>query len=75
MEEKEEMCDLRNMRQVLEMLEKRMAGKRLFRYMVGEQMIDVSAEEFFRAVKHRACSLQKRAERAESAAEDNGVWG
>lgn len=60
MEEKEEMCDLRNMRQVLEMLEKRMAGKRLFRYMVGEQMIDVSAEEFFRAVKHRACSLQKK---------------
>lgn len=60
MEEKEEMCDLKNMRQVLEMLEKRMEGKRLFRYMAGEQMIDVSAEEFFHAVKYRACSLQKK---------------
>ena len=26
-------------------------------------------------IVRRVCSLQKRAERAESAAEDNGVWG
>ena len=54
------MCDLNNMRQVLEMLENRMAGRRLFRYIVDGQLIDVSTEEFFCAVRKHACALKNR---------------
>lgn len=54
------MCDLNNMRQVLEMLENRMAGRRLFRYIVDGQLIDVSTEEFFCAVRKQACVLKNK---------------
>lgn len=54
------MCHLKNMRQVLEMLEMRMSGRRLFRYMIGEKIIDISTEEFFCTVKERACVLKNR---------------
>ena len=60
MEKEEEMCDLNNMRQVLEMLENRMTGRRLFRYIVDGQMIDVSTEEFFCAVRKHACVLKNK---------------
>lgn len=53
------MC-LNNMRQVLEMLEKRMAGRRLFRYMMDGHVENVSTEEFFWEVRKRACSIKTR---------------
>ena len=36
-----------NMCQVLDLLEKRLAGRRVIRYMKGTETIDVFAEQFF----------------------------
>lgn len=49
-----------NMRKVLEMLEKRLAGKRVFRYMKENEIIEISAEQFFRDVRAAAARLRTR---------------
>ena len=48
------------MRQVLEMLEKQLSGKRLIRYMVNTEVIEVSSEQFFTQVRERACAFKTR---------------
>ena len=51
---------VQNMRQVLEMLEKQLSGKRLIRYMVNTEVIEVSSEQFFTQVRERACAFKTR---------------
>ena len=39
------------MRQVLEMLETELAGRRVFRYMEGEEIREIYGEQFFRNIR------------------------
>lgn len=48
------------MGRVLELLEQRLAGRRVIRYMAGTEIIEVSAEEFFGRIRKRACVLTAR---------------
>ena len=48
------------MGRVLELLEQRLAGRRVIRYMAGTEIIEVSAEEFLGRIRKRACVLTAR---------------
>ena len=52
------MCDMINMRQVLESMEKQRAGSNLFRYQIGNRMAEVSAETFFRDIRICAHNME-----------------
>ena len=49
-----------NMCQVLDLLEKRLAGRRVIRYMKGTETIDVFAEQFFERIRRRSCLFKSR---------------
>lgn len=46
------------MRKVLEMLERKLDGKRVFRYMDDSRITDISAEQFFRDIRRTAGLLE-----------------
>lgn len=54
------MCDMKNIRQVLERLEEQRKGTNLFRNWKENRIVEVSAEEFFRDVKSCAHHLEGR---------------
>lgn len=49
--------NLKNMRELLEMMEVKLAGRRIFRYMEGEKIVEVSSEQFFDDVKEASWQL------------------
>lgn len=48
------------MRQVLEMLETELAGRRVFRYMEGDAIKEIYGEEFFRNIRAAACLIRQK---------------
>lgn len=54
----EEICRYETMRQVLEALEKSLAGKRVFRYLEDTQVREKSAEQFFGDIKNTAQGIR-----------------
>lgn len=48
------------MRQVLEMLETELAGRRVFRYMEGEEIREIYGEQFFRNIRETACLIRQK---------------
>ena len=58
------------MRKVLEMLEKKQKGNRVFRYMEDSRIIEISAEQFFRDIRRTAELL----ETYNLAAGISGLW-
>lgn len=49
-----------SMIKVLDMLEKKLKNRRVIRYMIGREIIDISAEQFFCDIRKRAYGLRKR---------------
>ncbi len=49
-----------NMRQVLEYLEKKQKGKRMLRYMVEKEIVDIYCEQYFAQIRKRAFLLKKQ---------------
>lgn len=51
---------MENMCQVLNLMEKQTAGRRVIRYMQGTEVLDIYGEEFFRMIRRQACILRSK---------------
>ena len=51
---------LKNMRELLEQMEQKLAERRIIRYMVGTEIVEISSEQFFRQVRTMSRQLERR---------------